>query len=75
MSPQAEALDKELRRIHYEDGVAYGIHQPDRRSFLERTGEFLWMAFNIVLLMAVGGIVTVAVLSYYDWISFPHFYM
>lgn len=66
MSPEAEALDKELRRIHAEPLFPL----PRKSTWAEIIGGWIFTALSVLILMAMGGAITVAYLSYHGWIQF-----
>lgn len=82
MSPEAEQLDKELRYMHevspfstvkvdFDKGipVEYGVHK-SKKSWPEIIGEWVFSALCTLILMAMGGAITVGYLSYAGWIQF-----
>jgi len=66
MSPEAKALDKELRRMHTESPFPPTV----KVTWVETIAGWFFTALSTLILMAMGGAITVAYLAHAGWIQF-----
>lgn len=71
MSPEAEALDKELRHMHEVSPFStIKVALDNKKPLNEIIGEWIFQGLSVLILMAIGGAITVGYLSYAGWIQF-----